>query len=136
MKRVIEVLLITALCACGVIAPVKENSASNKSTDSKSADSQWVGHTVDELVVTIGEPSNVYMLEAGGRMFEYLHLNKITTGTQSSLPTEAERARRIRAKRKELASDQYQNCKTVKILFKVSASDIIESWSARGEECK
>ena len=123
------------LCACGSVRPPQDKTAA-KSTDNKSADSQWVGHTVDELVVTIGEPSNVYMLEAGGRMFEYLHLNKITTGTQASLPAEAERARRIRTKRKELASDQYQNCKAVKILFKVSASDIIESWSAKGEECK
>jgi len=134
MKRTIAGLLIMMLCACGAMRPPEVKTA-NKSMDNKSADNQWVGHTVDELVVTIGEPSNVYMLEGGGRIFEYLHLNKITTSTQSSLSAEDERVRRIRAKRKELASDQYPNCNTLKILFKVSSSDIIESWSTKGGEC-
>lgn len=135
MKRTIAGLLITMLCACGAMRPPQDKSA-NKSTDNKIADNQWVGHTIDELVVTIGEPSNIYMLEGGRRMFEYLQQNKTTTEAKSSLSAEAERARRVRAKRKELASDQYPNCKMLKILFKVSASDIIEAWSTMGEECK
>lgn len=134
MKRIIEILLITVLYACAVTP--SENETFNLSTDDKSKENQWVGQTVDELIVLVGEPLNVYTLKGGGRMFEYLQPKKIattkaTTSTQRYLSAEDERKRRLREKHKDSELEQSQDCK---ILFKISASDIIESWSVECEK--
>ena len=130
MKHVIVVLLITTLCAC--VTTPSENKASSKSVGNK-----WVGRTVDELIIANGEPSDIYKIEGGCRVFEYSNLKNATTGTQPSstrpsLPVTDPRAQHIRANRKNSASDQSQGCK---ILFNVSASDIVESWSTEGKNC-
>lgn len=102
MKFSVAVWLITMLCACNVMAP-------SKTKYSVSSADKWVGHTVDELIVANGEPSNVYMSGSGGRIFEYL-----------------------KAPANKKRGDSSQPCKT---LFNVSASDIVESWSAEGDKC-
>ena len=132
MKQVIVVSLVTLLCACGVIK-LPENKTSNESTYNK-----WVGRSVDELIIANGEPSDISSIDGGGRVFEYSNIKNATTSTQSSstqpsLPgVNSSKAQRIRANRKKLASDPSQDCK---ILFNVSASDIIESWSTEGANC-
>lgn len=149
MKRTIVLLLIAILCACGVMTPPKDKTSS-KSTDSESADNSWVGHTVDELVIANGVPSNVYTLRGGGRVFEYLNFKKATTNVQpSTRPAISEaggrRARLAdqvaqpsralagsRAKPKDSDSDQSRDCI---VLFHISASDIIESWSTKSGQC-
>lgn len=129
MKQVIVVWLAALLCACGVMKPPESN---------KNAYNKWVGHTVDELIITNGEPSDIYPMEGGGRVFEYLNFMNTTVGTQSSstqphLPgVISSRTQRIRENRKKSASAQSQVCK---ILFNISASDIVESWSTEGENC-
>ena len=143
MRNFIVVLLITTLYACGVTKPPTKG-ASDKSDNSK-----WVGRSIDELLVEKGEPLNIYTLERGGRTFEYLD---IKTNTQlSASEANAEKARLIEASRlkeavsgdsrwgryhkkpvKESASDKSKSCT---ILFKISATDIIEGWAIEGKDC-
>ena len=119
MKFAIMVSLVTVLCACGVTAPSEK--VLKNSTD------KWVGHTVDELIVANGEPFNVYPLESGGRVFEYLK------GGASDQTQIRKHIKNYAHKRHGITtSDSSQSCK---ILFNISASDIIESWSTEGEKC-
>lgn len=62
MKQAFAVLLITTLCAC---ATPPSAPSENK------ANAKWVGRTVDELIVEKGEPTDVYMMKWGRRVFEY-----------------------------------------------------------------
>ena len=126
MKLIIMVLLITTLCAC-VAA-----SSGNKGF-LKDIGNQWVGHPVDDLIIANGQPDDITTAIGGGRVFEYS--NPVDTKT-SARPSSVKdffgdpRGQRLREKRKKLDSDQFKDCK---ILFNVSATDIIESWSA--ENC-
>ncbi len=120
MKRTIAVLLITMLYAC--VTTPSENEASIKNTCNK-----WVGHSIDELIVAKGEPSNVYPLESGRRVFEYFN-----DGTSDQTQTRTHMKNYAHKKRGIKTSDSSRSCK---ILFNVSASDIIESWLTEGEKC-
>lgn len=112
MKLAITVLLATALCGCGP-AMVRDSKRHASSAD------KWVGHTVDELIVANGEPLIAYRSNSGGRVFEYpmdLSSNKSKARTQKNYPKK---------------SGGYP----CKILFVVSASDIVESWTVEGDKC-
>ncbi len=168
MKRTIAVLLIMMLCAC-VTLP------SGNNTPDRRTDSKWVGRSVDELLTENGEPSNIYTLEGGGRVLEYLKLNMAKIGTQTSSPAAVSR-KNIRpdeqiilpggelggpqlrpvekktsgqavipdgyivlsdgqaASRREMR--QKNSAQYCTIRFNVSASDIVESWSIEGKNCK
>ena len=127
MKRVIVVLLITTLCACAA-APSSGNKDFLKGIGNK-----WVGRPLDDLIFENGSPDEIRMLAGGGRVFEYSNPVDVKAGSQ---PPSAKaffgdpRGQRIREKRKRLESDQAQDCK---VLFTISATDIIESWST--ESC-
>ena len=156
MKVAVMVILIVMLCACGTIPPSEKKVLSNKAD-------KWVGRTVDELIVANGEPASVHPLESGGRIFEYFedkvdnqnwsrtHIKKYShkrrfEGELSDItkplyrtdkpfvaPTPvAPPASLTPAKSTRTASDPTQSCR---ILFTISASDIIEEWSAEGEGC-
>ena len=112
-------IFIAMLCACSAMPP------SEKKVLLNNAD-KWVGRTVDELIVANGEPTNVYSLESGGRIFEYLKLETGQTQTRKHIKDYAHKSRGI------TTLNSGQPCK---ILFNISASDIIEKWSVEGEGC-
>ena len=123
VKPAIVVLLIMILCACSTAPP--EISTAEKND-------KWVGLAVDDLIVTLGEPANVYTVTKGGRIFEYLQQRKAGSARFSGDISDESRIKRIRAARKakRLAGDQ--GCA---ILFNISASDIIIGWSIEGDNC-
>jgi hypothetical protein len=113
MKTAVVILLFASLCGCGAAAsrePARYASSADK----------WVGHTVDELIVANGEPVSVQRLASGGRVFEYA-MDSASSKSQA------------RASRKSnTGKSGGQPCK---ILFVVSGSDIVESWSVEGDKC-
>ena len=117
MRITVVVMLITMLCACGAM-PALEKKASSENAD------KWVGHTIDELIVVYGEPTNVYSLDSGSRIFEYL---KMEAPVAKHIRKYAHRSRGIETQEPDLP------CKT---LVTISSSDVIEKWSAEGEGCK
>ena len=119
MKFAVVVISIAMLCACGVMPP------SEKKVLSSHAD-KWVGRTIDELIVANGEPTNVYPLGSGGRIFEYSKLETGQTQTRKHIKNYAHKSRGV------TTSDSGPSCT---IRFNISASDIIESWMTEGEGC-
>lgn len=111
-KYAVAVLLAAALCACG-------STTSPESRRQVSSADKWVGHTVDELIVAYGEPLIVHRLNAGGRMFEYA-LNS------------ADNKNPARTQKNSSKKSSGQSCK---LLFAISASDIVETWKTEGDKC-
>lgn len=112
LKYVATVLLVAALCACGSTTspePRRQISSADK----------WVGHTVDELIVAYGEPLSVHRLNAGGRMFEYV-LNSVDNKNPA---------------RTQKNSSKKGGSPSCKLLFAISASDIVETWKTEGDKC-
>ena len=148
MKQVVVALLVTMLCACGTV-----KLSENKITEENEYD-KLVGRSVDELIIANGSPAYVYQLDRGYRVFEYSLLKEAMTGGQHSLRSAAAQSARVQSpggyaaaqsdiitsgslsggvatlrKRKEALS---QECRA---LFRISALDIIESWSIEGQNC-
>ena len=119
MKPAVAILLVTMLYGCGAVT-LQEKKQSVSSAD------KWVGHTVDELIVANGEPVSVYRSESGGRVFEYF---KDSSSNKTQVRT-FKKANPNKSGGK--ASDSSLPCK---ILFTISASDVVESWSAEGDKC-
>jgi len=115
------------------------NLSGNKIAD-ESTYNQLVGRNADDLVIEKGNPSDIYSLEGGGRVFEYWYLKDSMTLSQHALRTahaqtamnESPRIMSTESgvpfRKRKLAPN-----KECKIMFKVSASDIIESWSTECE---
>ena len=120
MKFAVMVILFAMLCACGDMPPSEKNLLSNNGD-------KWVGHTVDDLINANGEPTSVHSLTSGGRILEYLKLETDQTQTRKHIKDYAHKSRGI------ASSDSGQSCK---ILFNISASDIVVKWSAEGKGCK
>ena len=113
--------LITMLCACGTSSP---SIRKNLEHDAEN----WVGHTLDELIVANGEPFDAYPAASGGRVLEYFKL-----GTGNQAPVRKQVVETPQRRRKTADPDNTQPCK---ILFNISASDIVQSWLLEGEKCK
>ena len=147
MKRAMVLLLLTTLCACNNL-PIINKLPIIKDATSTPMD-KWVGRPADDLVVAFGTPTDVFMLDSGGRIFEYFK-SKVT-GVSS------ESAKRARGKhfvttgydlngkpvgyfvgddmtdlRKRPQRPKDDACM---VLFRVTASNIIESWSTEGDAC-
>jgi hypothetical protein len=150
VKRVVVLLLIALLGACATaIAP-------QKSQFSILID-KWVGRSADELVTRNGPPEEVFMLDSGGRVYSYLK----TQMAERNAETKADLIKRLynQDHEKEMLreSDQWSGApaypnlapdmtgirsrpikrkKVCKLLFKVSATGVIESWSGENSECE
>ena len=155
MKFAIAVILSAMLCACGAMPPSEKKELSGNAE-------KWVGRTVDELIVAKGVPANVYPSESGGRIFEYFegeahnpdwareHVKKyshkrrfegLLPNTEIPLYRADKPLAAVRAappaslssqKQDRTASESTQPCK---IIFTISASDIVEGWSIEGDGC-
>ena len=122
MKFAIVIALVAMLCACGTTSPSVRKDLERNAEN-------WVGHTLDELVVANGEPFDIYPVASGGRVLEYFRL-----GTDNQTPIRKKRKdRTAQEKQKNTALDSTKPCK---ILFNISASDIVQSWLLEGEDCK
>ena len=129
MKRVIVLLLVTMLYACAGL--------SKKDFLAQIMD-KWVGRSADDLVVTNGPPSDVFMLDSGGRVFEYFKRQMVANDSKSGkytagkhytdpalIPNTSGLRQRVRRSRDDAC----------KILLNVAANSIIQSWSKEGDGC-
>lgn len=123
-------LLAATLCACSSGLQVKNQTLRQDA-------SKWIGHTADELVAARGAPTNIYLLNSGGREFEYFQVYKrvmVKSRASADLdlnknyvdPTMTRTDLYIREKSKE---------PVCVLIFEVSAENIVKKWSLEGEKC-
>ncbi len=122
MKRAFVLLLATMLCAC--VEPPKRDAFSLLMD-------KWVGRSGDDLVSARGVPSEVYALDSGGRTYEYY---KSTPGKAPSQKNYTDRSLipDLSGLRRRQAIPKESICK---LLFTISASNTIQSWTQEGEGC-
>lgn len=100
----------------------------------------YTGKNADNLVLAKGPPTSTFTLSTGERVFEYLSTNVVirggnnftsfqpmfvpntTGGNWVQVPTQQSTP---------ISSYQY----SCKILFRISRSNIVESWTAEGNGC-
>ena len=124
MKRVIVLLLAMMLCAC--VEPPKKDSLSLLMD-------KWVGLSADDLVASNGTPTNVFMQDSGGRVFEY-YKDKLAGGSKASSKVYIDPgfAPDMTGLRKRAPVRKGDGCR---ILFNVAGNNIIQSWSQEGDSC-
>lgn len=132
MRMIIGFLVLVTLTGCTSLEQ-------RKATFAQGIDI-YVGKNADDLVLAKGPPTSTFTLSTGARVFEYLSTHTVIRGggnftsfqpvfvpntaggnwvqvpTQQSTP---------------LSSYEY----SCKILFKISRSNIVESWTAEGNGC-
>ena len=142
MNRITIILLIILISGC-----TTQNAAEKESFIQSM--NKWVGRSADDLVAANGAPSNVYQQGSGGRVFEYIRLLILSE-------TEAERLRHYLAMHQNqptkflyvpdtrppsatsptrLGQNVLGAGKTCKLLFDISAGNIVESWSIGEGTC-
>jgi hypothetical protein len=151
MKHAIVLLLIAALGACATLTPPPQKSQFATLID------KWVGRSADELVAQSGPPEEVFMLDSGGRVYSYLKSQMAERNSE----TKADLTKRLNRQDydKEILRESdpwsvtpaYPNLApdttgvrtrpikrkiVCKLLFKVSATGVIESWAAEGDGCE
>jgi hypothetical protein len=119
MRSAVAAMLFAVLCGCAT--PAKRDTGQFASSADK-----WVGHTVDELIVAIGEPVGVSRIDSGGRVFRYLRDS--TSGSN-----EARAIKKNQGGKTQGGKASGQLCY---IRFHISSADIVESWSPEGDQCK
>jgi hypothetical protein len=140
MNRIIIFLLIALFCSC--TTPNAEEKESFILSMNK-----WVGRSADDLVASNGAPSNVYQQTSGGRVLEYIRVLMLSE-------TQAERLHNYlnhRATERNIyvpdtrppSSTTHTGVrkyvlgsgKTCKLLFDISAGNIVEGWSIDEGKC-
>jgi hypothetical protein len=131
MRLILAVLLVSMLTGCASLAQRKAAFAQSMDI--------YVGKSADDLVIAEGPPSGTYRLSTGGQVFEYfktrtvLHGGSYTVmqpiympgangGTWMSVPT-------------QLAAPVSSSEYFCKLLFRISAKNVVESWTAQGNDC-
>jgi hypothetical protein len=98
----------------------------------------FVGSNADELVVKRGPPSNVATLSTGGKVLEYSKSRTVTSGGgsfttyASTYDPGTKKWVNVPQQQAIPVSSKESHCK---ILFKVSPSNIVESWTSEGNGC-
>jgi len=137
MKHAFALLLVMMLCACAMTQKIDTFSPlMNK----------WVGRSVDDLVVTYGAPSDGYILDSGGRVFEYFRDRMAPSYSKSEkkavgvhyepngVPGSAGNLIQDDTTGLRPRTVRHKNT-TCMILFTVAANNIIQSWSQEGDGC-
>jgi hypothetical protein len=144
----ISLLLAAVLCACATPGKSQFSILMDK----------WVGRSADQLVIRNGPPEEVFSLDSGGKVYSYLksQLPEGNSDTRSDMAMEiwkhdvemsiiqnSDAAGAI--PQSPVLSQDYtgvrprpykQKKNTCKLLFTISATNIIESWSTEGEGCE
>lgn len=102
----------------------------------------WIGHSADDLVIAMGPPSKDFTLSTGGRVFEYYHHRRITSGggsvtylQQVFVPASGGRPGYWVAIPTSQAQPIFSSDVSCKLLFHVSPKNVVERWSAEGSDC-
>lgn len=94
----------------------------------------WVARSVDELVAEKGPPTITTRLSSGGKELEYAKRNVVVGASGPYVvsiydPTAGGRVPQLKM------SGISTNDLTCKFVFRISPANIIESWSATGNDC-
>jgi len=130
VKKIMLALLLAVLCACKTGPQVKNQSVRQEA-------SKWIGHTADELVAARGAPTNIYLLNSGGREFEYFQIFTRVM-VKSRVPVDLDLTRDYVDPTKT-RSDVYIREKSKEplcvLIFEISAENVVKKWSLEGEKC-
>lgn len=135
MRFALAVLIIIALTGCVTMEQRKAKFASMINT--------YVGQNSDFLVIAEGVPSNAIALSSGERVFEYSKNQMIKSGGGSDTVMESIHADgpnggafkwrwNIPARQSDSVPIPEPSCK---LLFRISATNIVENWSSEGNSC-
>lgn len=134
MRSVIVLLAFFALTGCATQAQRAEAFRQNLDP--------FVGRNADEIIVARGPPTNAYTLSTGGKVLEYAKSTIFNSGggsttiwtpvfiphpaggagTWTHIPTQ-----------QPLPFQSYEQ--TCRILFQISARNVVESWKSEGNAC-
>lgn len=142
MNRAIIFLLIVLFCGC-----TTPNAAEKQSFVQSM--NIWVGRTADSLVATNGAPANVYQQVSGGRIFEYIRVLMLNETEAEELhyylfgqhyPTPQHLYVPDTRPKSATSSTGTRTYvlgagKTCKILFNISAGNIVTGWSIDEGAC-
>jgi hypothetical protein len=118
MKFFTLLLLGLLLGACTSLSP--ENTASS---NLKRELDKWVGHSIDDLVSEKGAPSEIFLLEAGGRVYEYAEKAIVKSVPLAGNVTEQAG---LRHKSQALKIP-------CEVQFIISATNVVERWMTEGD---
>ncbi len=142
MNRNVIFLLIALLCSC-----TTPNAAQKESFIQSM--NKWIGRSADDLVATNGAPSNVYQQGSGGRIFEYIRVLTLSEA-------EAERLHKYlsfhsfhrqqhlyvpdtrtpsKTRSGGLSRRVLGAGRTCKLLFDISAGNIVNNWTIDEGTC-
>lgn len=132
MRLIITILMFAVLTGC--VSMEQRKATFNQSLDI------YVGKNADDLVLAKGPPTSSFTLSTGAKVFEYSRSQTVNRGGDSyttlqpvflpsanggswvSMPTQ---------RTVPLSSYEY----FCKVLFKISPTNLVESWSAQGNGC-
>jgi hypothetical protein len=139
MNRNIIFLLLALTCGC------TEINAKQKESFIQSMD-KWIGRSADDLVATNGAPANVYPLNSGGRVFEYIRVLMLSESEADRLHRYASSHRKqhlyvpdtrrpSETRSSGLSKYVLGAGKSCKLLFEISAGNIVDGWNIDEGTC-
>ena len=132
LRILVAVLALFLLSACA-------SEAQRKARFYQAMD-PFVGGTADDLVLAKGPPSNSFTLTTGGRVFEYMQRQTVTSGGDS-YPIGGPVVVSDRHGGGWVLPPVYHRIPVTtaeyycKILVRISPANVVESWSAEGNGC-
>lgn len=129
MKTMLLVsLLALALGGCGMVQAKKDKFAAEQA--------QWVGKHVDDLVTKKGPPTSSYPLTNGGKVMEYSKHETHTSGGGSYTVYRSvyQNGQWVSVPQQQSVPVGTQNL-SCNLIFRISPSNIVESWSQEGNSC-
>lgn len=130
MKHIMLALLMATLCACSTGPKVGNQSLRQEA-------SKWIGRTADEMVAARGAPTNIYLLNSGGREFEYFQIYTRVM-VKSRVPVDHDFTKEY-IDSTMTRSDVYIREKSKEpvcvLIYEISAENIVKKWSLEGEKC-
>jgi hypothetical protein len=131
--RYATILLISVLSA-GCVTTAQKKEKFSQDLDS------WIGKSADDLVVAKGPPTSTFQLSSGGRVFEYSKSGSVTSGGGSYTinqtvykPGAGGGTWEYVPQQKALPTSTHEY--SCKVVFKVSAANVVESWTSEGNRC-
>jgi hypothetical protein len=129
-----KTMLISVFCALFVVGCA---STQQRKSDFTAATDSWVGKSADDLVVAKGPPTGNFQLSTGQRILEYSDKNTVSNGASGfSATTGAVSGSGGWFFMPQLMfSPERSTTRSCKVLFTVTAKNIIESWKYEGNNC-
>jgi hypothetical protein len=131
MQHIMMAVLIAALAACSSAAGPQSSMALKQDA------AKWVGRSADDLVVAKGVPTNTYLLDSGGREFEYFQVYK-THIIKSRVPLGTDLRRDALNQHRglsEIYSREKSKVPSCVLIFEVGADNLVKKWSLEGDKC-